>query len=90
MPPTQISSKNPNRLNVTEINLNAGASKRVVDFIEKNYPSTQVKYEAIGDHALITAYNLEQGDKDKLLLQIKNIYPIEVIESYKEIPKENK
>lgn len=89
MTPIQFSNKDPHRLNVTEINLNAGASKRVVDFIEKNYPATQVKYEAIGDHALITAYNLKQDEKEKLLIEIKNIYPIEVIESYKEQPKEN-
>ena len=70
------------------IHLNAGASKRVVNFVyaQKN-SSIVINRDAFGDYTNIILTNLAQADIDTFINKLKNIYPVEFDYNYTPRPK---
>lgn len=60
------------------VHLNAGMSRRVVDWIESTYPVTQVFWESIGDYGTLTVTGMNFIQKEKFLARLDDIYPFEV------------
>lgn len=70
------------------IHLNAGSSKRVVDFVYalKN-KDIVINRDAFGDYTNIVLTNLAQADIDTFINKLKNIYPVEFDYNYTPKPK---
>lgn len=75
-------SKKPKVGTTTTIHLNAGMSKRIVDFVEKTYPKTVIYWESIGDYsALVIDSSVSDKDKRDIINQIQSMYPLEIEDS---------
>lgn len=60
------------------IHLNAGTSKRVIDFVEQNYPKTQIGWESLGDYTTLVIQNMSNEEIDAFKTRLFQIYPIEI------------
>jgi hypothetical protein len=61
-----------------KVHLNAGMSKRIVDYIESTYPVTQVFWESVGDYGTLTVTGMNFIQKEKFLARLSDMYPYEV------------
>lgn len=61
---------------LTRIHLNAGISQRVIQWLEANYPRTDVNWIAFGDYSYIET-TLQGEELKAFQFKLLNRYPIE-------------